>query len=86
MVCKAKTYLKDYQAPTHSITEIFLDFDLGKESVRVESILKIEPSSSDNKLLELQGEELCLKEVCLNGLKVCTLIVLALNSVIILII
>src|SRR3990167_10962573 len=63
-------YLKDYQPSAFLITDIHLKLDLHEGETRVKSILMIQrnpnvPSSSAP--LVLNGEELELKQVNLNG-------------------
>ena len=70
-------YLKDYQAPSFWIHETFLHFDLHEDHARVRSKLKLERrKNSDGSVVQenfvqLDGENLSLKSVKLNG-ETCT--------------
>jgi aminopeptidase N len=64
------TYLKDYEVPAYLIDEIDLHIDLYDESTLVTSYLRIRRnrfSTSKSKDLILNGEELQLESVSLNG-------------------
>lgn len=61
-------YLKDYQAPAFFIRETILSFDLHEDHAKVHSRLKFERNSNlSDKTLLLDGENLQLKSVKLNG-------------------
>lgn len=62
-------YLKDYLPPDFLIEETFLHFDLGDQSTRVSTRLQIKrsPSALPDAPLVLNGEDLELRSVILNG-------------------
>jgi len=63
-------YRKDYTAPNHRIKSTDLTFTLNPSHTKVESRLQFESwnaSNPDNLPLELDGEDLELKQVVLNG-------------------
>lgn len=69
-------YLKDYTAPQFWIRETFLHFDLFEDHARVRSKLKLERrleagGGTKASVVQLDGENLQLKSVSLNG-KLCT--------------
>ena len=57
----------DYQAPSHTISTVDLTFDLDPEQTRVTSLLTIKRLNTLTNLLMLNGEELDLETVCING-------------------
>ncbi|CAH0526005.1 aminopeptidase N [Vibrio hippocampi] len=59
-------YRKDYQSPTHTITDVNLTFDLNPERTRVTAISQVE-QLSDQTELELDGEGIELVSVTVNG-------------------
>lgn len=64
------TYLKDYQSPEFLIDNLDLEFELGEEHTIVKSRLALTQNpdiTTINKNLILQGEELELKSVSLDG-------------------
>jgi aminopeptidase N len=64
------TYLKDYQVPAYLIDEIHLDFDLYDDHAQVTSFMRVRhnrQSSSKSRDLILNGEELQLESIKLNG-------------------
>lgn len=61
-------YLHDYQTPTHFIDDIHLQIDLNEGVTTVTSRMKIRANSRDAaKSLTLNGEELTLKSIKLDG-------------------
>ncbi|WP_419173302.1 aminopeptidase N [Halobacteriovorax sp.] len=58
-------YLADYKAPTHKIETVDLEFHLDDTQTQVFSKMKITPVNGNT--LELNGEELKLKSVKVNG-------------------
>ncbi len=58
-------YLADYKAPTHKIETVSLEFHLDDTQTQVFSKMEITPVSGQ--VLELNGEELILKSVKVNG-------------------
>lgn len=60
-------YLKDYQPPAFEIEEVNLTFDLHPEQTQVINHMKIRRVSKESVPLVLDGEELVLKSVQLNG-------------------
>ncbi|MCZ8016846.1 MAG: aminopeptidase N [Limnobacter sp.] len=65
-------YRKDYTAPNHRIKSTDLTFTLNPSRTKVESRLRFESwseSNPDNLPLELDGEDLELEQVLLNGQK-----------------
>ncbi|MGI9436770.1 MAG: aminopeptidase N [Geminicoccaceae bacterium] len=63
-------YLKDYRPPDYLIDTVFLDFQLGEANTEVETRLSIRrnPDSGDAQApLVLDGEDLTLLAICLNG-------------------
>ncbi len=62
-----KMYLKDYKAPAFEILSLNLDFDLFEEATRVKSTMQMKRLQSE--ALELDGENLKLISITLNGTK-----------------
>ena len=60
-----KMYLKDYKAPAYEVASLYLDFDLFEEATRVRSTMKMKRIR--NEPLELDGENLKLISILLNG-------------------
>lgn len=63
-------YLKDYQAPAYLIDDIGLDVELYDEWALVRSVLHVRHnrhSDDQSQLLKLNGEELLLESIKLNG-------------------
>ncbi len=63
-------YLKDYQAPNYFIDEIHLEFDLNDDFTTVKSTLHLRENrhnSNNDKRLILNGEELILLSIKMNG-------------------
>ena len=64
-------YLKDYKKPDYKIESVNLDFDLGEETTRVLSKMKVksdyDASTGEVRPLRLDGDELTLTELALNG-------------------
>lgn len=58
-------YLADYKAPTHKIESVNLEFHLHETKTQVYSTMEIKPLSGQT--LELNGEEVILKSVKVNG-------------------
>ncbi|RUO72981.1 aminopeptidase N [Idiomarina ramblicola] len=63
---KAK-YRKDYQAPEFTITDVDLTFDLHPTETRVKSVLKVVRQGEHEKPLVLDGEQLTLLSIKVNG-------------------
>ncbi len=59
-------YRKDYQAPSHTITDIDLTFDLHDTETQVKAVSQVK-QLSDSTTLALDGEGLVLKSVQVNG-------------------
>ena len=59
--------LADYQPPAYAIDSVALDFDLGAETTRVKSRLEMRASEGGGGPLVLDGEELELISVALDG-------------------
>lgn len=62
-----KIYLKDYEVPAYSIKTIDLEFDLHDTKTVVKSKMQVERTGSHNEPLVLDGEELTLLDVALDG-------------------
>ena len=63
-------YLKDYRVPDYLITTVHLDVKLAPASTRITSTLTIKPNNSsgkNNAPLVLDGEEITLESIHLNG-------------------
>ncbi len=60
-------YRHDYRAPDYTITDIDLDFALDAEKTTVTAISKVERKSPDNTPLVLNGENLTLVSINVNG-------------------
>ncbi len=62
-------YLKDYRPPDYLVDDIELDFDLDQETTRVKAKLKLRrhPKAEQDAPLVLEGEELELKRLVLEG-------------------
>ena len=63
----AKVHLKDYTPPTYSITDVFLVFELDDTQTQVRATLKIVRTSSETLPLVLDGEDIILKNVLIDG-------------------
>ena len=63
----SKIYLKDYAPPQYSITDVHLVFDLDDTRTLVRSTLKINRVDSQKTPLVLDGEDLVLKNILLDG-------------------
>lgn len=61
-------YRKDYQAPSHGITELELTFDLFDSSTLVTAVSQVQQKNESNQLL-LDGEGLELKSLKVNGVE-----------------
>lgn len=61
------TYLKDYTRADFSITKVHLHFDIQDDFTIVKSILNIQRNSATSTALILEGDELTLKSIFLNG-------------------
>ena len=62
--------LKDYTAPAHLISHVSLDVSLDPSATRVVATSKVKPnpaSKQNGNTLQLDGEELALKRICING-------------------
>lgn len=59
-------YRKDYAAPSHMITDVDLTFDLNETQTLVTAVSHVE-QQADQTSLRLDGEELELKSVSING-------------------
>jgi len=66
---KAK-YRKDYQAPEFTITDVDLTFNLHPTETRVVSVLKVVRQGEHQKPLVLDGEQLTLLSIKVDGVKV----------------
>ena len=63
----SKVYLKNYTPPSYDITDVHLVFDLDDTRTLVHSKLNIKRNNSSKIPLVLNGEDLVLKNVLLNG-------------------
>ncbi len=61
-------FRKDYQSPSHTITHIDLEFDLFDKETVVTAVSKVKQLKESNKLC-LEGEQLKLMEVAVNGVQ-----------------
>ena len=61
------TLLSDYTPPSHELTSVYLDFDLQPSATTVKS--KIEVKRLRDEPLVLNGENISLKSVTLDGTK-----------------
>ncbi len=61
-------YLKDYKKPTHKIGHIYLELDLYDENTHVTNKMTVTPEKGET-TLELNGEELTLLSIHVNGEK-----------------
>lgn len=59
-------YRKDYKAPSHTITDIDLTFDLYDHNTLVTAVSQVK-QMGESDLLELDGEALTLKAILVNG-------------------
>ncbi len=59
-------YRKDYKAPSHTITDIDLTFDLYDHNTVVTAVSQVK-QQGESDLLELDGEALKLISVAVNG-------------------
>ncbi len=62
-----KVYLKDYEKPPYEVERIDLEFDLHENRTIVKSTMKIKRLCEPNRPLMLEGEELELLRVVLDG-------------------
>lgn len=62
---KAK-YRNDYQAPSHTISEVFLTFELNETRTKVTAISRVKQSGSST-VLDLDGDSIELASVSING-------------------
>lgn len=60
-------YLKDYQAPLFTIDTIDLVFDLAGKNTRVKATSTVKRTSSHTHPLTLDGDDLVLESVTING-------------------
>ncbi len=60
-------YRQDYQAPDYTITEIDLDFNLDPVKTVVTAISKVKRLNSQSSTLELNGEDLSLVSIEVDG-------------------
>ena len=63
-----KVYLKDYTPPPYNITDVFLIFELDDTRTRVHSTLRINRTRTAKEPLVLDGEDIDLKNVLLDGI------------------
>lgn len=63
----ATIHLKDYTPPAFTITDVYLTVELGEEVTRVTSVLEFDRRHGDSNLVCLQGENLKLESLTLNG-------------------
>tara|TARA_B100001971_G_scaffold111191_1_gene102165 strand:- start:110612 stop:113173 length:2562 start_codon:yes stop_codon:yes gene_type:complete len=64
---KSEIKLSDYQKPEYLITDTFLNFDIDMDKTQVLSVLKMKKNGKHEKALKLNGENLNLLKVTLNG-------------------
>lgn len=64
---KSEIKLNDYQAPDYFITDTFLDFDLDFDKTQVLSVLTIKKNGDHSRQLKLNGENLKLLKVTIDG-------------------
>lgn len=64
---KTEIKLSEYQAPEYFITDTFLDFELDFDKTQVLSVLTIKRNGDHTKSLKLNGENLNLIKVTLDG-------------------
>lgn len=62
-------HLKDYQISDYTITDVDLTFDLHDTKTKVKSVMNVKRQNSKAKNLVLNGEELVLETITLNGTK-----------------
>jgi len=62
-----KIYLKDYEEPAYAVKTIDLEFELHNTKTLVTSIMRIVRIADENEALFLNGEELALVSVVLDG-------------------
>jgi aminopeptidase N len=60
-------FLKDYKAPDYAFEKVDLKFELGEEKTLVTSKIRVIPKSSDGAPLILDGENLKLVSLKING-------------------
>ena len=58
---------EDYRPPDWLVPEISLDFDLGTETTRVRAVMTVERNGSHDRALRLDGDELELVSVLVDG-------------------
>jgi aminopeptidase N len=58
---------EDYRPPDWLVPEISLDFDLGAETTRVRATLSVERNGAHDRLLRLDGDEIQLVSVTVDG-------------------
>jgi aminopeptidase N len=62
-----KIHLKDYQPPSFAVDQVELGFDLHEDFCRVTSMMNFHKLNKQEPHLFLDGEELELEEVTLDG-------------------
>lgn len=62
-----KIFLKDYKKPDYQVDHLHLDFNLGEDFTTVTATSKLRRTNSATKELWLDGEQLELQEVKING-------------------
>ncbi|NRA85767.1 MAG: aminopeptidase N, partial [Gammaproteobacteria bacterium] len=67
MISATTEYLKDYQPPVFQISEVSLTFELSPQQTRVTAISQVQRHSTGNDALVLNGEDLVLESVAING-------------------
>jgi aminopeptidase N len=60
-------YLKDYQAPDYTFESVDLVFDLSNQKTTVQTTIKVSRNGEHSRSLVLDGNELVLNEVMLDG-------------------
>ena len=63
----SKIYLKDYASPPYTVTDAFLCFDLDDTRTRIQSTLRMTRTGSGKVPLVLDGEDIVLKKILLDG-------------------
>lgn len=64
---KKEIFLQDYTKPPYLVDEVHLHVELDPQQTRVRSRLMVRPDSSDNQSLQLNGEQMTLEQVMLQG-------------------
>ena len=67
MISTTTEYLKDYQPPVFQISDVSLTFELSPQQTRVTAISQVQRHSTGNDALVLNGEDLVLESVAING-------------------